>query len=133
MSDATADNTNALRHQSFPFITVGATLAVLFVFLFLMWTAARKENPLAAPKPDAGEVKTPPNLDEIRARNEAALNGVGAKMPREQARGKLLADLKSPNDKLPFPKPEPQTGAPTPPKKDDKKDKADEKTKKNEE
>jgi hypothetical protein len=130
MSDANANNTNAPQHQSFPFITVGATLGVLFVFLFLMWTAARKENPLEAPKPDAREVKTPPNLDEIKARNEAALNGVGAKMPREEARGKLLASLKSPNDKLPFPKPEPQT--PAPPKKDDKTDKKDKKDEKNE-
>ena len=136
MSDANASNTNAPQHQSFPFITVSATLGVLFVFLFLMWTAARKENPLEAPKPDAREVKTQPNLDEIKARNEAALNGVGTKMPREEARGKLLADLKSPNDKLPFPKPEPQTPAPpAPPKKEtqaDKKDKKDETSEKNE-
>ena len=57
-------------------------------------------------------------FDEIKARNEAALNGVGAKMPREEARGKLLATLKTPNDKLPFPTPQPQT--PPAPKKDDK-------------
>lgn len=123
---ATPDNSTAPRNQGFPFITVGATVGVLFVFLFLMWLAARKENPLESPKPDAGEVKAAQSLDEIKARNEAALNGVGAKMSRDEARGKLLATLKSPNDKLPFPTPEPS--APAAPKKDEKKEeKKDEK------
>ena len=36
------------------FITVIATLGVLFVFLGLVWLAAHKENPLAEPKPDNG-------------------------------------------------------------------------------
>jgi hypothetical protein len=119
---ATPDN-NAPTPQppGFPFVTVGATLATLFVFLFLMWVAARKESPLETPKLDAGEVKAPPaTFDEVKARNEAALNGVGAKMPREEARAKLLATLKTPNDKLPFPTPEPPT--PAPPKKEEKKD-----------
>ncbi len=35
--------------------------------------------------------------------NDAALNGVGAKMSREQAHGKLLTTLKTKDDKLPFP------------------------------
>jgi hypothetical protein len=123
----TNENTT-LQHQSFPFITVGATLGVLFVFLLLMWIAARKENPLETPKPEASEAKVVPNLEEIKARNEAALNGVGGKMSREEARGKLLTKLKTPNDKLPFPTPEPPAPAPTqPPKKDEKKDKDKEK------
>jgi hypothetical protein len=120
----TSGNNNTPQHQSFPFITVSLTVGALFVFLYLMWFAAHSENPLATPKPDTGEAKAAPNLDEIKARNEAALNGVGAKMPREEARGKLLTTLKTPNDKLPFPAPEPPT-TPTQPasKKDEKKDK----------
>ena len=114
--------------QRFPFVTVGATLGVLFVFLGLMWVAARKESPLDAPKPDALDAKGEPKLDaaakldEVKARNEAALNGVGAKMSRDEARGKLLGALKGPNDKLPFPTPEPPEAAAPAPKKDDKKD-----------
>ena len=116
------------EQQGFPFVTVGATLGVLFVFLGLMWVAARKESPLDAPKPDAADAKGEPKvdaaarLDEVKARNEAALNGVGAKMSRDDARGKLLGALKRPNDKLPFPTPEPPVAAAPAPKKDDKKD-----------
>lgn len=114
--------------QRFPFVTVGATLGVLFVFLGLIWVAARKESPLDAPKPDGIDAKGEPKidagakLDEVKARNEAALNGVGAKMSRDEARGKLLGALKGPNDKLPFPTPEPPVAAAPAPKKDDKKD-----------
>ena len=112
----------------FPFVTVAATLATLFVFLGLMWVAARKDSPLDAPKPDGIDAKSEPKLDaaakldEVKARNEAALNGVGAKMSRDEARGKLLGALKGPNDKLPFPTPEPPVAAAPAAKKDDKKD-----------
>ena len=89
----------------------------MFAFLFLMWFVttipnapdAAKTDAKGEPKPDAAA-----KLDEVKARNEAALNGVGAKMPRDEARGKLLATLKGPNDKMPFPTPEPP---PPPPKK----------------
>ena len=106
--------------QRFPFITVGAAVGVLFAFLFLIWFVTNRESVLdakieakAEPKPDAAA-----KLDEVKARNEAALNGVGAKMTREEARGKLLGTLKGPNDKLPFPTPEPVVVAP---KKEEKK------------
>ena len=114
--------------QRFPFVTVAATLATLFVFLGLMWFATQKGNPLDGPKPDAAGAKDEPKLDaaakldEVKARNEAALAGVGAKMSRDEARGKLLGTLKGPNDKLPFPTPEPTVVAAPAPKKDDKKD-----------
>ncbi len=102
----------------FPFVTVGAAAGVLFAFLFLMWFVttipnapdASKTDAKGEPKPDAAA-----KLDEVKARNEAALNGVGAKMPRDKARGDLLGTLKGPNDKMPFPTPEP-----TPPKKEEK-------------
>ncbi len=95
---------------TFPFITVGLAAGVLFAFLFLMWfvttlpKAPDTLNPEAAgePKPDAAA-----KLDEVNGRNEAALNGVGAKMSREKARGELLGTLKGPNDRMPFPTPEP--------------------------
>ncbi len=123
MSDAANNETS--RNSGFPFITVGAAVGVLFAFLFLMWLAASKENPLAQPKPDVTEAKDEPKLDaaaklaEVQARNEAALKGVGAKMSRDEAHGKLMGTLKGPNDKLPFPTPEPPTPVV---KKDEKKD-----------
>ncbi len=102
---------NATR---FPFVTVLAALGVLFVFLGLMWLATQKQNPLEQPKPDAADAKavepTPDaaaKLDEVKARNAAALDGVGAKMSLPEAHGKLLGTLKGPTDKLPFPIPEP--------------------------
>ncbi len=120
MSDTTPPAAD--RPPRFPFVTVGAALGVLFAFLFLMWLVTTREraadaqraaDPAAEPKPDAAT-----KLDEVKARNEAALNGVGAKMSRAEARGKLLTGLKGPNDTMPFPVPEP--AAPPEPKKDTK-------------
>jgi hypothetical protein len=115
------DSANAVpESQRFPFITVGAAVGVLFAFLFLMWFVTTRENVLDTPKTDLkGEPKpdAAAKLDEVKARNEAALNGVGAKMPRDEARGKLLATLKGPNDKMPFPAPEPAVPPPPPPPK----------------
>jgi hypothetical protein len=115
--------------SGFPFVTVGATLGVLFAFLVLTVLARYGENPLTdrAPADAKGEPKAePPKLDEVKARNQAALNGVGAKMSLAEAHGKLVGGLKGPGDTLPFPTPDPQ--APPAPKKDDKKpdDKKDE-------
>lgn len=113
--DANNQGANAPRSPGtprFPFVTVGAALGVLFAFLFLMWFVTARENLAEAqraadvqkdqPKPDAAT-----KLDEVKARNEAALNGVGAQMSRDEARGKLLSKLKGPNDRMPFPMPEP--------------------------
>lgn len=125
MADASTD-TATPPPQRFPFVTAALAAGVLFVFLGLMWLAAQKENPLeppsaadakAEPKPDAAA-----KLDEVRGRNQAALDGVGAKMSLREAHGKLLGTLKGPNDTLPFPTPEPPVAAaPAPaPKKDEK-------------
>jgi hypothetical protein len=127
MSTPTEPATTPPEPQRFPFVTAIATLGVLFVFLGLVWLAAHRENPLAVPKPETTDAKEEPKLDaaaklkEVKARNAAALAGVGAKMSRDEAHGKLLATLKGPNDKLPFPTPEPPVPAP-PAKKDGKKD-----------
>ncbi|AWM40844.1 hypothetical protein GobsT_06020 [Gemmata obscuriglobus] len=127
MSDTTLPAAD--RSPRFPFVTVGAALGVLFTFLFLMWLVTTREKEAdaqraadtkAEPKPDAAT-----KLDEVKARNEAALNGVGAKMSRDEARGKLLARLKGPGDTMPFPVPEP--AQPAAPKKDEPKKDAKEK------
>jgi len=108
---------------NFPFVTVAVAFAILFVFLGLMWFASQKENPLAEPAPTDAKaepkVDAGTKLDEVRARNQAALNGVGAKMPLAEAHGKLVGSLKGPNDKLPFPTPEPAVVAAPAPKKDE--------------
>ena len=125
MSDANTNNATT-PSQSFPFFTVALAVAVMFVFLGLMWLATRKENPLEAPP--AADAKTEPKVDaaakleEVRGRNQNALDGVGAKMSLRDAHGKLLGTLKGPNDKLPFPTPEPPVVAAPVTKKDDKKD-----------
>jgi hypothetical protein len=110
MSDAPADNAKPPR---FPLLTAAASLVLLFLFLGLMWSAGRVQNPLA-PKADPADAKGEPKLDagakldEIGKRNREALDGVGAKMSRGDAHDKLLKTLKGPNDTLPFPAPEPQ-------------------------
>jgi hypothetical protein len=131
VSDANADNTSPPTPQgvSFPFWTVAAAFVTFFAFLALMWFAYQSSSPLAAPPADTKtEPKVDPavKLDEVKARNQAALDGVGAKMPLREAHGKLLGTLKGPNDKLPFPTPEPPVVAAPPDKKDDKKDAKDE-------
>ena len=122
----TPDTNNASPEpRGFPFVTAVATLVMLFAFLFLTWYVANRPNPLEAPKPEAAEKqdeepKLDPaaKLDEVQKRNQGALDGVGAKMPLRDAHGRLMSKLKGPNDKLPFPTPEPPTAAP---KKDEKK------------
>jgi hypothetical protein len=129
VSDASADNTNTPPRPNFPFWTVAAAFVTFFAFLALMWFAYQSSSPLAAPPADTKtEPKVDPavKLDEVKARNQAALDGIGAKMPLREAHGKLLGTLKGPNDKLPFPTPEPPVVA-VPDKKDDKKDGKDEK------
>ena len=110
---------------TFPYITVGVAVVILFVFLGLMWLATRKENPLEQPATDAkAEPKQDPaaKLEEVRGRNQNALDGVGAKMPLRDAHGALLGKLKGSNDKMPFPTPEPPVVAAPVAKKDEKKD-----------
>jgi hypothetical protein len=129
MTDPNSEPASALeKTQRFPFVTVVVTIAILFAFLGLMWLATRKGNPLEEPKPEAADATTEPKLDagakldEVKARNRAALDGVGAKMPLRDAHGKLLGTLKGPNDTLPFPTPEPVVTLVPTAKKDDKKD-----------
>ena len=115
--------------KGFPFVTVGASLGVLFAFLALTAIAYRSPSALD-PAPDGARATEPTpdaaaKLSEVRARNEGALNGVGAKMPLREAHGKLLGTLKGPTDALPFPTPE----APLPPPAKKDEPKKDEKAK----
>ena len=117
-----ADANPPPKPPGFPFFTVTAALGALFMFWGLMWFVGREENPLEVPKPEATDTTTEPKLDagakldEVNARNRAALDGVGAKMPLRDAHGQLMTKLKGPNDKMPFPTPEPPAPA-VPPKK----------------
>ena len=126
MADTNTPLSDAPQPVGFPFITVGAAVVVMFVFLGLMWLATQKGNPLE--EPAAADARAEPKadaaakLDEVKARNQAALDGVGAKMSLGAAHGKLLGALKSPNDKLPFPTPEPAAAAAPVTKKEEKKD-----------
>lgn len=97
--------------RGFPFVTVAATLATLFVFLGLVVLAYKSPNYLDGTRP---EPKPDPEarLKELRARNDAVLAGSGAKMSVPAATGELLGKLKTEKDRLPFPAPEPAVSAP---------------------
>ena len=101
-----------LPPRGFPLFTVAITFATLFAFLGLMVLAYKSPNYLDETK---AEPKADPvaRLNEVKARNEAVLNGTDSKMPVTKATAELLGKLKSEKDHLPFPTPEPPT-APTP-------------------
>jgi hypothetical protein len=103
------------KPPSFPLLTVAVSLGLLFLFLAAMWGVERLENPLTQPKPEGTNRESSPDaaakLDEVTVRNRNALDGVGAKMSLRQAHGELLKNLKGPNDKLPYPVPQPPPAA----------------------
>ena len=108
--------------KGFPFLTVLATVATLFLFVALMLVAYQSPNylneaaPPAEPKPDPAA-----QLSEVRSKNQAILEGnptTGTKMSMKAAAVELLGKLKSQKDTLPFPMPElAQPPAPEPKKK----------------
>ena len=104
----------AEKPKGFPFITALATLVTLFAFLGLMVLAYRSPNYLGDTKVEP-KVDPAAKLDEVRARNQAALDGnpgSGAKMSVSAATAELLGKLKSEKDTLPFPtEPPPQPAA----------------------
>ncbi|MCS6866844.1 MAG: hypothetical protein RMJ56_13900 [Gemmataceae bacterium] len=115
MSDVTETSNDdpAPDASGFPVMTVAAAFAALFVFLGLMWFTVTRA-PAPSSEADSGK-KFVPNLEEVQARNDAALRGVGAKMPLDKAHAELLSTLKTPNDKLPFPTPDPNDEPPKTP------------------
>ncbi len=113
---AEPDTNDLLPARGFPFITAATSLGILFTFLVLMVLAYRSPNYL-------DEYKTNPQpiervkLDEMKARNQALLDGANAKMPVSTATAELLGQLKSETDRLPFPIPEPAAPIAPAPKK----------------
>ena len=116
MADTQPDTQPAEEARGFPFLTAAVTLAILFVFLGLMVVAYQSPNYLEEKK-DAAEPKADPatKLAEIRAKNQAALDGAGAKMSVSAATADLLDRAKA-DGKLPFPVPMPAAPGAEPPK-----------------
>lgn len=95
--------------RRFPFVTVLVAAAALFAFLGLSVLVYRSPNYLGEPTAEPA-VDPAAKLNEIRSKNEAALEGrpgSGSRMSATDAQSKLLSKLKSEKDVLPFPAPEP--------------------------
>jgi hypothetical protein len=115
-----ADPNTEPEAKGFPYLTVIATLATLFLFLGLMVIAYNSPNYLSDTKPAEPKADPAAKLSEVKAKNQAILDGnpsAGAKMSVGEATAKLLSTLKSEKDTLPFPTPEPAPPAPEPKKK----------------
>ena len=96
--------------KGFPFVTVLATLATLFLFVVLVAIAYNSPNYLSDTKPSEPKADPATKLNEVRSKNQAILDGnsnSGAKMSVGAATAELLGKLKSSKDTLPFPTPEP--------------------------
>lgn len=121
MADPNTNPATEPEAKGFPYLTVIATLAMLFLFVGLVVIAYNSPNYLSDTK--SAEPKADPavKLSEVRAKNQAILDGnpsAGAKMSVGEATAKLLSTLKSEKDALPFPMPEPPAlPAPEPKKK----------------
>jgi hypothetical protein len=117
MNDPISHTTAPPAPRGFPFLTAAAAFAMLFAFVGLVVLAYNSPNYLgeteAEPRPDPAA-----KLDEVKARNQALLDGKDARMPVSAATAELLGKLKSEKDRLPFPAPPPpQPPAPEPKKK----------------
>lgn len=111
MAAPTTNPADPPEARGFPFVTVAATLATLFVFLGLVVLAYKSPNYLDGSRPEPAPDHEA-RLKELRARNDAVLAGSGAKMSVPAATGELLGKLKTEKDHLPFPAPEPAVSAP---------------------
>jgi hypothetical protein len=104
--------------KGFPFLTVLATLATLFLFVALMMVAYKSPGYLNdADQPAEPKLDPAAKLAEVRAKNQAILDGnpaTGTKMSVQHATAELLGKLKSDKDTLPFPMPEPAPPPPAP-------------------
>jgi hypothetical protein len=103
MADLNTNDATEPEARGFPFFTAAVTLVILFVFLALTMVAYNQSSPLDEKK-DAAEPKPDPatRLAEIRAKNQAILEGNGAKMSTAAATAELLDRAKK-DGKLPFP------------------------------
>jgi len=95
----------------FPYLTVLASLLTLFLFVALMLLAYYSPDALAPSTSEDQETLDPASkLAEIKAKNQAILEGrpeTGTQMSVDAALEKLLNQLHSEKDTLPFPKPLP--------------------------
>jgi len=121
MADPNTNSLNEPEARGFPYLTVLATVATLFLFVGLIAIAYNSPNYLSDTKPAEPKADPATKLGEVRAKNQALLDGnpsAGAKMSVAEATAKLLGTLKSEKDTLPFPMPEPPIPpAPEPKKK----------------
>ena len=117
MADTTTNDAAEPEARGFPFFTAALTVAILFVFLGLTLVAYNSPQYFDEKK-DAAEPKSDPaaKLAEIRAKNQAILDGNGAKMSVAQATAELLDRAKQ-DGKFPFPVEPPPQPAPVEPKK----------------
>ncbi len=128
MSESNLNRPSEPAPRGFPFITAGISLLTFFVFAGLTVLAYRSPNYLAEPTidpKDAQNEKVDPatRLLELRAKNQAVLDGrpgTGTKMSVAEATDKLLVNVKTGKDHLPFPIPEPAAPPAPEPKKDAK-------------
>jgi hypothetical protein len=123
MADVPSPNAPLPVSKGFPFVTVIATFATLFLFVALMVVAYRSPDYFGEPEKPPAEPKADPaqKLADVKARNRAILDGdptTGTKMSVKTAAAELLGQLKGEKDTLPFPTPEPaEPAAPEPKKK----------------
>src|SRR4051812_46427059 len=101
----------------FPYATAAATLLTLFLFAGLVWVAYHSPNYLGDVKIVEPKVDPATKLSEVRARNQAVLDGTdpGVKLPVGKAANELLGQAEKTRDKdhphgtLPFPVEPPKT------------------------
>jgi len=120
MADPSTNNPNEPEAKGFPYLTAVATLATLFLFVGLVMIAYKSPNYLSDTKPTEPKADPATKLNEVRAKNQAILDGnpsTGAKTSVAEATAKLLSTLKNEKDTLPFPTPEPPAPSTPEPKK----------------
>ncbi len=99
------------RPPAFPYLTVLASVLTLFLFMALMLLVYYSSSAVTPSAPDDQEPLDPGRkLAEIKAKNQAILEGrpeTGTQMSVDAAFEKLLNQLRSETDIMPFPKPLP--------------------------
>lgn len=102
---------NGTKPPSFPYLTVLASFLTLFLFVALMLLAYYYPSAMPPSVTEDEETLDPASkLREIEARNRAVLEGrpeTGTQMSVDAAWEKLLNQLRSEKDTLPFPRPLP--------------------------
>jgi biopolymer transport protein ExbD len=113
MSDTLTEKqeANGARSPEFPYLTVLASLLTLFLFVALMLLAYYSPSTVPPSTAEDQETLDPVSkLAEIKAKNQAVLEGrpeTGTQMSVDAAVEKLLNQLRSETDIMPFPKPLP--------------------------